>query len=146
MFGFVVVSVRMIDVTDLCEWSEVGAATLGMHDMSLRLRNHTFHKNPHVRKISPVILGRKWLRQFYGRLAFWGSFCWKTPMPIKFLLFGGGVVVFLEGGGGSANFIFMGVGIFPNFCKLGSQLEGFLIRGGFGPLRIYAAHLVVRIA
>ena len=30
---------------------------------------------------------------------FWGSFCWKTPMPIKFLLLGGGGVCwgFLEG-------------------------------------------------
>ena len=36
-------------------------------------------------------------------------------MPIKFLLLGGGFWVFLEGGGGSATFIFMGVGIFPNF-------------------------------
>ena len=35
-------------------------------------------------------------------------------MPIKFLLLGGRVVGFLEGGGGgSADFIFMGVGIFP---------------------------------
>ena len=34
-------------------------------------------------------------------------------MPIKFLLLGGGFWVFLEGGGGSANFILMGVGIFP---------------------------------
>ena len=34
-------------------------------------------------------------------------------MPIKFLLLGGGVGFFLEGGGGSANFNFMGVGIFP---------------------------------
>ena len=33
-------------------------------------------------------------------------------MPINFLLLGG-VVLFSEGGGGSANFIFMGVGIFP---------------------------------
>ena len=34
-------------------------------------------------------------------------------MPTKFLLLGEGVVVFLEGGGGgSANFIFMGAGIF----------------------------------
>ena len=34
-------------------------------------------------------------------------------MPIKFLLLGGGFLVFPEGGGGgSANFIFMGVGIF----------------------------------
>ena len=47
--------------------------------------------------------------------AFWyffGSFCWKTPMPIKFLLLGGSWG-FLEGGGGSANFIFMGAGNFP---------------------------------
>ena len=34
-------------------------------------------------------------------------------MPIKFLSLGGGSWGFLEGGGGSANFIFMGVGIFP---------------------------------
>ena len=34
-------------------------------------------------------------------------------MPIKVLLLGGGVLGFLERGGGSANFIFMGVGIFP---------------------------------
>ena len=36
-------------------------------------------------------------------------------MPIKFLLLGGeGVLGFLRrGGGGSANFIFMGVGILP---------------------------------
>ena len=35
------------------------------------------------------------------------------PMPIKFLVFlGRGVGFFLEGGGGSANFIFMGAGIF----------------------------------
>ena len=33
-------------------------------------------------------------------------------MPIKFLLFGG-VLGFLGRGGGSANFIFMGAGIFP---------------------------------
>ena len=39
-------------------------------------------------------------------------------MPIKFLLLGGGSGLFLEGGGGSANFIFMGVGIFPIFLGL----------------------------
>ena len=34
----------------------------------------------------PYFWGRKWLRRFYGRLAFFGSFCWKkAPMPIKFL-------------------------------------------------------------
>ena len=36
-------------------------------------------------------------------------------MSIKFLLLGGGSGFFQRGGGGSANFIFMGVGIFPNF-------------------------------
>ena len=36
-------------------------------------------------------------------------------MPTKFLLSGGGggLWAFLEGGGGSANLIFMAVGIFP---------------------------------
>ena len=35
-------------------------------------------------------------------------------MPIKLLLLGGGGVLgFFRRGGGSANFIFMGVGIFP---------------------------------
>ena len=34
-------------------------------------------------------------------------------MPIKFLLLGGVSGFFLEGGGGSGNFIVMGVGIFP---------------------------------
>ena len=35
-------------------------------------------------------------------------------MPIEFLFLGGGVLGFFRrGGGGSANFIFMGVGIFP---------------------------------
>ena len=36
----------------------------------------------------------------------------KPPMPIKFLLLGG-VLGFFLWGGGSSNFIFMGVGIFP---------------------------------
>ena len=35
-------------------------------------------------------------------------------MPIKFLLLGGGRGFYGRGGGGSANFIFMGVGIFPD--------------------------------
>ena len=34
----------------------------------------------------------------YGRLEIFGSFCWKTPMPIKFLLLGGGAGCFLEEG------------------------------------------------
>ena len=50
------------------------------------------------RAIQSKFWGPQWLRQFYGRRAFFGSFCWKTPMPIKFLVFGGGG---FERGGGS---------------------------------------------
>ena len=40
-------------------------------------------------------------------------------MPIKFLLLGGGgVLEFFRRGGGGANFIFMGVGIFPILRKM----------------------------
>ena len=50
---------------------------------------------------------------FYGRLGIFGSFCRKTPCPQNSSFQGGGFWAFLEGGGGSANLIFMGVGIFP---------------------------------
>ena len=64
-------------------------------------------------KFLPAILGRKWLRQFYGRLAFFWFFLLENPHAHKIPPFRGGFWAFLEGGGGSANFIFMGVGIFP---------------------------------
>ena len=38
-------------------------------------------------------------------------------MPIKFLLLGGGGRGFFGGGGGSANFNFMGVGIFRQMLE-----------------------------
>ena len=38
-------------------------------------------------------------------------------MPIKFLILGGVFRVFFFGGGGSADFIFMGAGIFLNVCS-----------------------------
>ena len=86
--------------------------------------------------VPPTILGpefRKWLRQFYGRLAFFSSFCWKTPMPIKFLLLGGGGCwVFFEGGGWKCQFYFMGVGIFPIFQHQGNFL-GVLRKAAHGP-------------
>ena len=43
--------------------------------------------------------GRKWVRLFYGRLEFLLSFCRKTSMSIKFLVLGGGILVFWGGGG-----------------------------------------------
>ena len=52
-------------------------------------------------KFPPAILGRRWLRQFYGRLAFFGCFCWqKPPHAHKIPPFGGGGVLgfFFKGG------------------------------------------------
>ena len=43
----------------------------------------------------------------------------KTPVPINFLVLGGGGRGFFGRGGGSANFIFMGAGIFP---KIGVEI------------------------
>ena len=80
-------------------------------------------------KFPPVILGRKWLRQFHGRLAFLASFCKENPHAHKNPPFRGGFWGFLEGGGGSANFIFMGVGILSELrvrplCKASKLLDG----------------------
>ena len=53
-------------------------------------RIHQNKKQTHVRHFSrPLFWGRKWLREFSGA---WGfcSFCWRTPVPIKFLVLGGG--------------------------------------------------------
>ena len=45
------------------------------------------------------------------------SFCSKTSMPIKFLVFGVGGILGFGGGGGSADFIFMGARIFLTILK-----------------------------
>ena len=57
-------------------------------------------EKPRVHKyFCPQLRGRKWLRQFYGRLGLFGSFCQeKTPMLIKFFVLGAGGY-FLGGGG-----------------------------------------------
>ena len=57
----------------------------------------------------PAILGRKWPRQFCGRLGCLALS--ENPHARKIPLLGG-VLGFLERGGGSANFIVMGAGIF----------------------------------
>ena len=62
----------------------------------------------------PQSWGRKWLRQFYGCLALFGSFCWKTPIAHKIPRFMGGCWGFLEGGGGKCQFCFYGRGDFPS--------------------------------
>ena len=81
---------------------------------SVATRFPTWHqKNPNVRSFSAC-----GSRAEYGCANFMGawdfcSFCRRTSMSIKFLVFGGGgYFVFFFGGGGSANYIFMGARIF----------------------------------
>ena len=63
----------------------------------------------------PVILGAgNGCANFYGRLAFFVLSAGKPHAHKIPRVRGGGVVGVLEGGGGSANFIFMGVGIFSD--------------------------------
>ena len=77
-------------------------------------RFFVFRKSVMSIKFPPAILGRKWLRQFHGRLAFFGSFCCKTPMQINFLLLGGGVLGFFQTGGWKCQFYFYGRGDFSD--------------------------------
>ena len=60
-----------------------------------------------VKFVCPQFWGQKWVRQFYGHLEKMRSFCRKNHVR-KIPLFWGGVL----GGGGSADFIFMGARIF----------------------------------
>ena len=53
------------------------------------------------------------MRQFYGRLEN-ALFLQEKPMSIKFLVLGGGGILGLGGGGGSADSIFMAARIFLN--------------------------------
>ena len=67
-------------------------------------------------KFVSAILGRKWQPQFYGHLEKCVLSAGK-PVSIKFLVLGGGGY-FGFFGGGSADFIFMGAGIFLKVAKL----------------------------
>ena len=71
-------------------------------------------KSPMSIKFPPVILGPDMAAPILWAPGIFWLFLLENPMPIKFLLLGGeGVLGFFRRGGGSANFIFMGVGIFP---------------------------------
>ena len=63
----------------------------------------------------PAILGRIWLRHFYGHLAFFGFFCWKTPVPIKIRVLGGGGFGVFWKGGWKCQFYLYGRGDFSDF-------------------------------
>ena len=58
---------------------------------------------------APASLGPEMAAPLYGRLAYFGSFWWKIPMLIKFLIFGGGGSVWK--GGWKCQFYFYGRGI-----------------------------------
>ena len=67
-----------------------------------------YQKNPRVRNIFCLqFWGRKWLRQFYGRLEKCVRSAGKA-MSIKFLVLGGGVIWVWGGGGGKCRLYFYG--------------------------------------
>ena len=74
-----------------------------------------------VKVVCPPFSCRKWLCQFYGRLGFFGSFCKKTSMPIKFLVLGGGGYFWFWGGEVPILF-FMGAGIFLTIIEIQASL------------------------
>ena len=64
-------------------------------------------KNPRVRKICPQFWGRKWLRQFYGRLQKCALSAGKAHVH-KIPPFRGGGILGFGGGGGECRFYFYG--------------------------------------
>ena len=74
-------------------------------------------------KFPPVILGPEMAAPILWAPGIFGLFLMKNPHAHKIPPFRGGVLCFLGGGGGSSNFIFMGVGIFPLCCPFGLSPE-----------------------
>ena len=63
----------------------------------------------------PAILRPEMAAPILWAPGIFGSFCWKTPMPIKFLLLGGGGgMIFLLKGGWKCQFYFYGRGDFSD--------------------------------
>ena len=74
---------------------------------------YLFRKSVVSIKFPPVILGPEMAAPILWAPGIFGFFLLDNPHAHKIPPFRGGFWVFLGGGGGSANFIFMGVGIFP---------------------------------
>ena len=91
-------------------------------------------------KVRPQFWGRKWLCQFYGHLAFFGSFCWK-PHAHKIPPFRGGCWGFLEGGG-EVPILFLWAWGFFRFCPILPFLDCLDFLGWFLP-RIFLAKMGV---
>ena len=94
----------------------------------------TLRKSVMSRKFSPAILGPEMAAPILWAPGIFWFFLLANPHAHKIPAFRGGVGFFRRGGGGSANFIFMGVGIFPirgsallcsfaPFCSLLRALE-----------------------
>ena len=76
-------------------------------------------------KICLQLWGRKWLRQFYGHLEKMRSTCRKNHAH-KIPRFRGGGILGL-GGGGSADFIFMGARIFLIMLQILERTKGQMV-------------------
>ena len=81
-------------------------------------------------KFPPVILGSA-APILWAPGIFW-FFLLENPHAHKILLLGG-LLGFFRRGGGSANFIFMGVGIFPNNTALGAENDSLKFRSASTP-------------
>ena len=73
--------------------------------LGVGLRFGVFQNNPHVRNFSARSLGLEMAAPILWAPGIFGSFCRKPPLPIKFLVFWGGGILFFGEGGGSANLI-----------------------------------------
>ena len=79
----------------------------------------------------PVILGPEVAAPIFGHLAFFGSFCSKTPMPIKFHSLGGGGGSWLFWKGGwKCQFYFIWAWGFSEFLR---DFPQFLLGGAGNP-------------
>ena len=86
-------------------------AEANVHKMSEKCRKT--RKSVVSIKFPPVILGAEMAAPILWAPGIFWFFLLENPHAHKILPFRGGCWGFLEGGGGSADFIFMGVGIFP---------------------------------
>ena len=85
--------------------------------MTLCLSGCIIRKSVMSIKVPPVILGPEMAAPILWAPGFFGLFLLENPYVHKIPPFRGGCWVFYKGGGGSANFIFMGVGIFSSICN-----------------------------
>ena len=98
-------------------WEGVGVTIVDVLPFLGGNRKHTIREILMSVLFPPATLGPEMAAPILWAPGIFGSFCRKTPMPIKFLFLGGGgggVSGRFQKGGGKCQFIFMGVGIFPH--------------------------------